>query len=254
VLDGGVLDLQSGGAAQGELTFAAGGGTLLLDGGTAGAVVAGFSGGDTILLGARPAGMQYDAANYVATFDGGGTITFDAATAPAALAYDAATGALVACFAAGTRIATPTGERAVESLRAGDRVRRASRGTAPVVWLGHRRIDCRRHPRPHEVWPVRIAPHAFGRDRPRRELLLSPDHAVHVRGVLLPVRYLVNSASIAQIAVDAIDYWHLELPAHAVILAEGLGCESYLDTGNRSAFDSGCEAPDSGRAAVPSDP
>jgi hypothetical protein len=34
-------------------------------------------------------------------------------------------------------------------------------------------------------------------------------------------------------------YHHVELAAHDVILAEGLPCESYLDTGNRAAFAEG---------------
>jgi hypothetical protein len=70
-------------------------------------------------------------------------------------------------------------------------------------------------------------------------LLLSPDHAVFIGDVLIPVRYLLNGASIVQVEADAITYWHVELAEHAVILAEGLPCESYLDTGNRSAFVNG---------------
>jgi collagen type I/II/III/V/XI/XXIV/XXVII alpha len=140
------------------------------------------------------------------------------------------------CFVAGTRIATARGAVAVEDLRVGDRVRTHGGGTAPVVWLGHRRVACARHPRPADVRPVRIAPHAFGPNRPARPLLLSPDHAVFVRGALIPVRYLLNGASIAQIDADRVEYWHVELPRHAVLLADGLPCESYLDTGNRTAF------------------
>jgi hypothetical protein len=34
-------------------------------------------------------------------------------------------------------------------------------------------------------------------------------------------------------------YWHVELDRHNVILAAGLPCESYLDTGNRGAFANG---------------
>ncbi len=32
-------------------------------------------------------------------------------------------------------------------------------------------------------------------------------------------------------------YFHLELDRHDALLAEGLACESYLDTGNRAAFE-----------------
>jgi hypothetical protein len=69
--------------------------------------------------------------------------------------------------------------------------------------------------------------------------LLSPDHAVLVDGALIPVRYLLNGATIVQEPVDSVRYFHVELAAHDVLLAEGLPCESYLDTGNRAAFANG---------------
>jgi hypothetical protein len=53
------------------------------------------------------------------------------------------------------------------------------------------------------------------------------------------VRYLVNGGTITQQDVDVVVYHHVELPAHAVLLAEGLPCESYLDTGNRDQFHGG---------------
>ena len=142
----------------------------------------------------------------------------------------------IPCFAAGTAIATPAGPIPVEHLRPGDRVLSAFGGSVPVVWIGHRRVACRRHPRPHDVQPIRIHAGAFAPATPCRDLRLSPDHAVHVDNVLIPIRYLVNGRTIVQEPVDAITYFHLELPAHDVVLAEGLPCESYLDTGNRRAF------------------
>ena len=96
--------------------------------------------------------------------------------------------------------------------------------------------DCGRHSRPQDVLPVRICAHAFGRNAPHTDLLLSPDHAVFTGGVLIPVRYLINGRTIIQQSVAEITYHHVELPAHDVLLAEGLPCESYLDTGNRLAF------------------
>ena len=145
-------------------------------------------------------------------------------------------GFVVACFAAGTRIATARGDLEVEKLSAGDQVVSVFGGAVPVVWIGHRSIDCCRHPRPQDVLPVRVRAHAFAPGRPARDLLLSPDHAVYVDGALIPVRHLVNGASIAREAVNDITYYHVELPVHDVLLAEGLPAESYLDTGNRSAF------------------
>jgi hypothetical protein len=151
----------------------------------------------------------------------------------------------VACFAIGTRILTALGEMPVEDLR--ERMLVPSLAQARLMrveWVGHRQVNCAAHPRPQDVWPVRISAHAFGPDRPHRDVLLSPDHAVALpddRGgaVLIPVRHLVNGATIVQERRDSIDYFHVELKCHGVLLVEGLGAESYLDTGNRSAFANG---------------
>ena len=143
------------------------------------------------------------------------------------------------CFRAGTRIRTPRGEVPVEALRAGDTVLLAQGGTRPVRWIGRRHVDCRRHPRPHDVWPVRVAAGAFAEGQPIADLWLSPDHAVLVGGALIPVRYLLNGATIRQERAASVSYFHVELDAHDALLAEGLPCESYLDTGNRAAFADG---------------
>ncbi len=153
--------------------------------------------------------------------------------------------AAVACFAQGSRIATTRGEIAVEHLRAGDLALLATGGTAPIRWIGHRATATARHPRPWDVMPVRVAAHAFGPGLPATDLRLSPDHAVFAAGHLVPVRYLLNGATIAQEAVDAVTYYHVELaapdgsPTHGAILAHGLPVESFLDTGNRGAFSNG---------------
>jgi collagen type I/II/III/V/XI/XXIV/XXVII alpha len=147
------------------------------------------------------------------------------------------TGVQAACFAAGTRIKTQTGEVPVEQLAAGDIVCANFAGTAPVVWLGHRHVDCRRHPEPSRIWPVRVSAHAFGPRMPVRDLVLSPDHAVFMDDVLIPIKYLINGTTIVQEKVDTITYYHVELGEHDVLLAEGVPVESYLENGDRGVFD-----------------
>ena len=144
---------------------------------------------------------------------------------------------LMACFASGTRLRAARGEVAVEDLRVGELVETASGALQPVQWIGHRHVDIAAHPRPHEVTPVRIAAGAFGPGAPVRDLLVSPDHAVFVEGVLIPARRLINGASIVQQPAHSVTYWHVELAEHDILLADGLPCESYLDTGNRAAFE-----------------
>jgi cyclophilin family peptidyl-prolyl cis-trans isomerase len=148
------------------------------------------------------------------------------------------------CYARGTHIWTTRGEVKIEQLRIGDQVitaplRGSGGGRVSVAWVGHRRIHCRAHPKPEQVMPVRVAAGAFSDTVPHRDLLLSPDHAVFVEGALIPIKHLINARSIAQLDVAEIEYWHVELTHHDVILAEGLPAESYLDTGNRTAFANG---------------
>ena len=144
----------------------------------------------------------------------------------------------LACFVAGTRIATPRGEVPIDDLRPGDLVLTAT-GRVPteIIWVGRRRVRCDRHPRPTEVQPVRVEAGALAPGVPARHLFLSPDHALSIDGALVPARCLVNGASIRRVAFAAVTYHHLELARHGTVLAEGAAAETYLDTGNRSAFD-----------------
>jgi hypothetical protein len=140
------------------------------------------------------------------------------------------------CFAQGVQILTARGEVAVEDLAVGDAAITASGDARPVIWIGSRRVRCDRHPSPAEVNPVRIRKGAFGDRLPHSDLVVSPGHAVFVDGVLIPAHALINGATIIQEQVERIRYFHVELDAHDVLLAEGLPCESYLDDGNRTSF------------------
>lgn len=141
------------------------------------------------------------------------------------------------CFLRGTLLQTDRGAVAVEALRVGDRVpAHFAGGMADIIWIGHRTLNVARHPRPWDVAPVRIRAGAFGSGVPHRDLMLSPDHAVLVGAALVPIRYLLNGATIVQEPAETITYFHVELAAHDVLPAEGLAVESYLDTGNRGSF------------------
>lgn len=141
------------------------------------------------------------------------------------------------CFAAGTHIASVHGDILVEALRVGDTVLAVLGDDAePIVWVGRRKVDCTRHPRPHQVWPVRIRAGAFGFGLPLADLLLSPDHAVYINNVLIPVKHLVNGSTITQIRLDQITYYHIELRRHDVVLAHGLSVESFLGVNDRADY------------------
>ena len=214
--------------------------------------ISGFAFGDTIEV----TGITATGSSYV-----GGVLTLNEASGSVELRLpgsfstsdfvvtNVAAGADVSlaapCFVAGTRIRTERGAITVETLKKGDQVPVVTGGKPqPIVWLGHRRVDCKRHPNPKQVWPVCLTRNAFGHGRPFRDLWLSPDHALFIDGALIPIRYLANGRTIFQQARDEVTYWHVELAEHNVLYAEGVPVESYLDTGNRSAFANGGAAID----------
>ena len=151
----------------------------------------------------------------------------------------------------GTLVATPEGEVAVESLRAGDLVLTADGRTAPVRWMGRQTVSTR-FADPLRVLPIRITAGALGEAMPARDLLLSPDHALLVEGVLVQAGALVNGTTIRREAgvPEVFTYWHVELHDHALVLAEGVPAETFIDNVARLAFDNwdeheaaGSEAP-----------
>ena len=109
-------------------------------------------------------------------------------------------------------------------------------GVLPVRWIGHRRLSLDALAEAELFAPVRVCAGAVAPGLPVRDLLLSPDHAVLLDGVLVPVRQLINGRTIrAEPARGAVTYWHVALERHAVLRAAGLAAES-LQPGGEDGF------------------
>jgi hypothetical protein len=142
------------------------------------------------------------------------------------------------CFMAGTSIATPGGTRPIEALAIGDLVLTADGRPAPIRWIGRQSVSMT-FADPERVLPVRVRAGALDDQLPARDLLVSPNHALLVDGILVHAIALVNGTTVVREAQvpAAFIYYHVELDDHALILAEGVPAETFIDNVDREAFD-----------------
>ncbi|GBR68732.1 hypothetical protein AA103587_0957 [Gluconobacter kanchanaburiensis NBRC 103587] len=146
------------------------------------------------------------------------------------------------CYCRGTRIATERGDVAVENLAIGDRLLTISGAMRPIRWIGRRSYAGQFAATNPAVLPVMFRAGSLGDAVPARDLMVSPLHAMYLDGVLIPAEALVNGVSILRMEnVDRVDYFHLELDTHDVILAEGAASETFVDDGSRGMFHNAVE-------------
>jgi hypothetical protein len=145
----------------------------------------------------------------------------------------------VICFTEGTLLRTPDGERPVETLQAGDRVLTRDDGAQEVLWVGNRHFTGARLLVAPDLRPIRIRARALDGDLPDADLLVSPQHRVLIRGrsaralfntdeVLVAAADLINDRTITVArALRSLTYYHLMLPRHQVVWANGVATESF---------------------------
>ena len=147
------------------------------------------------------------------------------------------------CFLAGTRIATPSGEVPVETLRRGDLVLTADGRALPVRFLGQQTLTTMFTNR--NDLPIRIVAGALGECLPTRDLFVSPAHAIAFDDVLVQAGALVNGTTISQVTTmpPSFAYYHVEVAEHVLLLAEGVATESFIDSITPSLFHNSGERP-----------
>jgi hypothetical protein len=135
-----------------------------------------------------------------------------------------------ACFLRGTSLATPQGERPIETLRAGDLVMTRDHGPKPIVWVGQTKASGL-----GADAPVRFERGSIGNDRP---LLVSPMHRMLIsdwraqlyfgaQSVFVHAKHLVNGKSIRIAAREKACYFHVMFDAHEIVQAHGAASESF---------------------------
>jgi hypothetical protein len=145
----------------------------------------------------------------------------------------------VICFTPDTILATEHGPRPIAQLQAGDRILTRDNGPQEILWRGHRRMTgARMHVMPH-LRPIRFVRGALGIGQPDRDLLVSPQHRMLIKGaaaqalfneteVLVSAQDLVNDRSIiVDRSLREVTYVHILLERHNIVWANGLETESF---------------------------
>lgn len=157
------------------------------------------------------------------------------------------------CFTRGALIETPDGPRAVETLKAGDKVLRPD-GTALEIRMALSRSYGPRELKANpKLKPIRIRAGALGRDLPWRDLVVSRQHRMLVSSkiaarmfgepdVLIPAIRLTELPGIeVEEEAQEVEYFHLLFDRHELLVAEGAPTES-LYTGAEALKSLGDEA------------
>lgn len=144
----------------------------------------------------------------------------------------------IVCFVAGTMVATPSGEVAIETLALGDLVLTGDNGAQPMRWIGTRTLSAADLARAPKLLPIRIKAGALGDGCPARDLLVSPQHRVLIRSkiamrmfgtpeVLVAAKQLLQLDGI-DIATDLeeVTYVHILFDRHEIVLSNGAETES----------------------------
>ncbi|MGQ0566114.1 MAG: Hint domain-containing protein [Gemmobacter sp.] len=144
-----------------------------------------------------------------------------------------------ACFVEGTRLLTPDGYRAVEDLRAGDRVTRRDGRSVPLLQAVAQHFVLSARSRAG-LEPVIVEPGAFGAGTPLRRLALLPQHRVVVRGpkvelwlgmdeTEVPVQALIDGVRIYRAERwEQVAYRQLVFVNEVVLVAEGVPVEGFF--------------------------
>jgi hypothetical protein len=146
--------------------------------------------------------------------------------------------ASVPCFTPNASVATKTGLRLVDDLRAGDQVVTRDHGPCEITWIGKRSFGWRDLGTNPLLRPVRIRAGALGQGLPERDLIVSPNHrmlvAPHTEAAggeseaLVTARDLVGRPGVEVLQAMSVTYFQVLFARHEIILAEGCWSESFL--------------------------
>jgi len=165
------------------------------------------------------------------SFPAGENVILEAVT-PAQMSSSAQLHAAgIPCFTPGAMIATPQGERAIETLQVGDRVMTRDHGLQEIRWIGQREV-----PAVNNMAPILIRPGVVtGQEK---SLLVSPQHRMLFSGyraellfgeseVLIAAKHLLDGQDVVRKQGGHVIYVHMLFDSHEVVYANGAATESF---------------------------
>jgi hypothetical protein len=141
---------------------------------------------------------------------------------------------LFVCYVAGTRIKTPTGPVAIETLKAGDQIVAEGNVPVPVLFIGSQSFQAPSIRAFDKLRPIMIPESAIAPGEPSADLLVSPQHRILLRAPELQTLFGLDAAFVAARdtpfarpgPIEDTTYVHILCPTHSVIEANGCASES----------------------------
>ncbi len=185
--------------------------------------------------------LSQDNADTVVTYDNGETTRLVGVNMTDLGAQNFSTDAGPICLHKDTRIQTPNGYTPVQDLRPGDLVNTEGNGADPIVAICVQRMHFT--DRFDRGKPILIKKDSFGRDRPSRDCIVSPQHRIALRAltgktILIAAVKLCDRQGVRRMhGRKSAEYHNILLARHAIISIEGLSVETALLTElTRKAF------------------
>ncbi len=144
---------------------------------------------------------------------------------------------IIPCFTAGTRIITPNGEVAAETLRQGDRVLTRDNGFQTITWAGCKKMTLHNQPVTPDMRPVMIRRGALGPNSPERDMIVSPNHRMLLVGMsdqpgdstecLLAAKNMTHLPGIDFVPLAEVTYVHFMCDRHEIVSSDGAWTETF---------------------------
>lgn len=142
------------------------------------------------------------------------------------------------CFTPGTLIATPRGEKRIETLSVGDRIITRDNGLQQIRWIGTNTIPWQRLEAEQHLRPILIRAGALGDGLPEQDMLVSPNHRVLALAeqaviefsepeVFVAAKHLVNHRGIKPVDTLGTTYINMMFDRHEAVLSNGVWSESF---------------------------